>query len=106
MPDEFRSLQDIDVVGVLAAPLARPGQRQIDLFSERADQPTSRAGVPTIIDQSFELLVKVDPAARNVPTPQVRSGTTVEFAPSVVPVFTRVFLKTACRLTAALGKEM
>src|SRR5947207_9164102 len=77
------------------------------IFSPNAlTHPTCRAGVPTIIDQSLEFLVRVDPAARNVPTPQVTSGTTVEFAPSVVPVFTRVFLKTACRLTAALGKEM
>ena len=39
MPDKFRSIQDIDFVGVLAAPLAGPEQRQIDLFSERADPP-------------------------------------------------------------------
>src|SRR5258708_6859787 len=77
------------------------------IFSPKAlTQPTCRAGVPTIMDQSFELLVSVAPAARKVPTPQVTPGTTVEFAPSVVPVFTRVFLKTACRLTAARGKEI
>src|SRR5260370_32605664 len=69
-------------------------------------QPTCRAGLPTISDQSFELLVSVAPAARKVPTPQVISGTTVELAPSVVPVLTRVFLKTACLSTAALGKEI
>src|SRR6266849_8694015 len=77
------------------------------IFSPNAlTQPTCRAGVPTIIDQSFEFLVRVDPAAKNVPTPQVISGTTVEFAPRVTPVLTRVFLKAACRLTAARGKEI
>src|SRR5258708_5176360 len=77
------------------------------IFSPNAlTQPTCRAALPTISDQSFELLVSVAPAARKVPTPQVISGTTVEWAQRVIPVLTRVLLKTACLPRADLGKEI
>jgi hypothetical protein len=87
MPNHFGAVQHVE----LAAPLALAGRRQLNLLAESADPANLAGGVPTIIGQSLEFLVKVAPAARNVPLPQVISGTTVEFA----PVFTKVFLNTA-----------
>ena len=37
MPCKFLTIQNIEIVGVFAAPFALPGHRQFDLLSERTD---------------------------------------------------------------------
>jgi len=56
MPDEFRAIQNVDIVGVLATPLARTRQRQVDLVAERAhpaDLPGRRSDHHRPIPRAF-----------------------------------------------------